>query len=293
MSALPSKIAPLTCALAVCVLFAGCTDPEPIEPPGPSPASQSDFAAEMRSLCRPVTAARARVLRSRTEGQLRERSSVLLFEQERLADRARDVAPPAGAAPALDRYADALVVAAETAQSLLRHRGDRGTALELAAEQAQAQLDLFEAKDETGLPETCPPYGDVELEAFRAGAELACYRFGSDLEAAGRVELGAGSEEQTAALISVLHDVLADFLGRLENAAPPELADPLVDRFLALHEQRAASFDRLGVAYLERRQSAYYRAAREYRELSLAADQTARRLGIDACVRFDVAPTGR
>lgn len=293
MSTIPRKIATALCALLISLLLAGCTDPEPIEPPGPSPASQEDFAAEMRGLCRPVVEARARLLRSRTEAQLRERSSLLLFTQEGLANEVRTVTPPAGAAGGLDRYAEALPVATETAGSVFRHRGDRGSALELASENAQAQLSLYGAKNEAALPEICPPYGDVELEAFRSGAELSCYRLGSELEAAGRVELDAGAAQQTAGLISVLHDVLRDFLSRLEAATPPELASPLVDRFRAFHEQRAASFDRLGVAYLERERAVYYRAAREYRRLSLAADEIARRLGIDSCVRFDVASSRR
>ena len=293
MSAPPSKLVASLCAALAGFLVSGCTDPEPIEPPGPSPASQEDFAAEMRGLCRPVVEARARLLRSRTEAQLRERSSLLLFAQEGLANEVRSVTPPAGDAGALDRYTEALPLATETARSVFRHRGDRGSALDLATENAQAQLSLADAKNEAALPETCPPYGDVELEAFRSGAELSCYRLGNELEAAGRIELDAGAEQQTAGLISVLHDVLRDFLSRLEAAAPPALAHPLVDRFRALHEQRAAAFDRLGVAYLERERAPYYRAAREYRRLSLAADEIARRLGIDSCVRFDVASSRR
>ena len=289
----PLKVVAAVCALLAGLLVAGCTDPEPIEPPGPSPASQEDFAAEMRGLCRPGVEARARLLRSRTEAQLRERSSQLLFAQEGLANEVRSVTPPAGAAGGLDRYAETLPLATETARSVFRHRGDRGSALELASENAQAQLSLAGAKDEAGLPKTCPPYGDVELEAFRSGAELSCYRLGTELEAAGRIELDAGAEQQTAGLISVLHDVLRDFLSRLEAAAPPELANSLVDRFRALHEQRAAAFDRLGVAYLERERAAYYRAARDYRRLSLAADEIARRLRMDSCVRFDVASSRR
>ncbi|MDQ3619561.1 MAG: hypothetical protein M3391_05455 [Actinomycetota bacterium] len=292
MSAHSPKIAPALCALLVGFLLAGCTDPEPIEP-RPSPASQEDFAAEMRDVCRPVVEARARLLRSRTEVQLRERSSQFLFAQEGLANEVRSITPPAGAAAGLDRYAEALPVAIETARSVIGHRGDSGSALELASKNAQAQLDLSDAKNEAGLPEACPPYGDLELEAFRSGAALSCHRLGGELETAGRVELDGGSERQTAGLISVLSGVLRDFLSRLEAAAPPELADPLVDRFRALHEQRAAAFDRLGVAYLERKRTLYYRAARDYRRLSLAADVVARRLGIDSCVRFDVPSSGR
>lgn len=293
MSAPPSKLVAAVCVALAGLLSAGCTDPEPIEPPGPSPASQDDFAAEMRGLCGPVVEARARLLRSRTEAQLRERSSQLLFAQEGLATGVRSVTPPAGAAGGLDRYAETLPFATETARSLVRHRGDRGSALELASENAHAQLSLAAAKNEAGLPEACPPYGDIELEAFRSGAELSCYRLGTELEAAGRIELDAGAEQQTAGLISMLHDVLRDFLSRLEAAAPPELANSLVDRFRALHEQRAAAFDRLGVAYLERERAAYYRAARDYRRLSLAADEIARRLRMDSCVRFDVASSRR
>ncbi len=288
----PLKVVAAVYALLAGLLVTGCTDPEPIEPPGPSPASQEDFAAEMRGLCRPGVEARARLLRSRTEAQLRERSSQLLFAQEGLANEVRGITPPAGAA-GLARYAEALPVATETARSVFDHRGDRGSALELASKNAQAQLSLSDAKNEAALPEACPPYGDLELEAFRSGAELSCYRLGSELEAAGRVELDGGSERQTAGLISVLSGVLRDFLSRLEAAAPPELADPLVDRFRALHEQRAAAFDRLGVAYLERKRALYYRAARDYQRLSLAADAVARRLGIDSCVRFDVPSSGR
>ena len=247
----------------------------------------------MRDLCRPVVEARARLLRSRTETQLRERSSQLLFAQEGLANEVRGITPPAGAAVGLARYAEALPVAIETARAAFGHRGDRGSALELASKNAQAQLSLSDAKNEAALPESCPPYGDLELEAFRSGAALSCYRLGSELEAAGRVELNGGSERQTAGLISVLSDVLRDFLSRLEAAAPPELAEPLVDRFRALHEQRAAAFDRLGVAYLERERAAYYRAARDYRRLSLAADEVARRLGIGSCVRFDVVKSSK
>jgi hypothetical protein len=209
------------------------------------------------------------------------------LEHERLADKSRGVTPPAGGTDALRRYADALAVAVETTRSVLDGTDDETTRLELASDNARAQLALSDAKEDAGVPEDCPPYGDVELEAFRAEVELACHQLGEDLAAAGRIELDSGSEQQTAGLISVLHDLLRDFQARLEGAAPSESGDPLVDRFLALHEQRAAAFDRLGAAYLKERRAAYYRAVRDYRRLSLAADEVARRARIDSCVRFD------
>jgi hypothetical protein len=282
-----SKLAPAAGVLLACSVIVGCTDPEPIEPPQPSPASQEAFASEMRSLCDPVIEARARLLLSRTRGQLQERSSLLLLEQEMLARETRGVTPPAGAADAVRRYADALAVAVETSRSVLGGTDDATTRLELASDNARAQLALFEAKGDARVPEGCPPYGDVELEAFRAEANLACHQLGEDLAAAGRIELDAGSEQQSAGLISVLHDVLQDFQARLEAAAPSELANQLVDHFLALHQKRAATFDRLGAAYLQERRSAYYRAVRDYRRLSLAADAVARRAQIHSCVRFD------
>ena len=289
MSASVSKPAPpAVIGLLACAVIAGCTDPQPIEPPQPSPASQEEFDSEMRTLCEPVMEARARLLRSRSQEQLRERSSQLLAEQETIAGETRDVTPPAGASDAVSRYADALAAAVETARSVLSGTSDETTRLELASDNAQAQLALFQAKVEARLHEECPPYGDVELEAFRAEADLACHQLGEDLAAAGRIKIDAGSEQQSAGLISVLHDVLRDFQSRLEAAAPSELANPLIDRFLALHEQRAATFDRLGAAYLQERKAAYYRAVRDYRRLSLAADEVALRAEIASCVRFDL-----
>lgn len=287
MSAIVSKLVPAAGGLLACVVVASCTDPQAIEPPQPSPASQQEFASEMRTLCDPVVEARAQLLRSRTREQLRERSSRLLLEQETLAGETQGVTPPAGASDAVRRYADALAVAVETAQSVLGGTDDETTRLELASNNAQAQLALSDAKDNARMPEGCPPYGDVELEAFRAEAELACHELGKDLAAAGRIELDSRSEQQSAGLISVLRDVLRDFQARLEAAAPSKLANPLVDRFLALHEQRAATFDRLGAAFLQELRAAYYRAVRDYRRLSLAADEVARRAQIESCVRFD------
>ena len=113
MSASVSKPAPAVIGLLACVVIAGCTDPQPIEPPQPSPASQEEFASEMRSLCGPVMEARARLLRSRSQEQLRERSSQLLAEQETIAGETRDVTPPAGASDAVSRYADVLAAAVE------------------------------------------------------------------------------------------------------------------------------------------------------------------------------------
>ncbi len=213
------------------VSSASCSDVGPSSRGSESSATPESSGPTIESLCAMVGAKADAADAAGSEGELDQLSADLLEAQRRFVEEAEQLVASGDAPEGLSDYAEGvrtIITLNERSIDGVDHRGQ----LKLALQAARNIVEMFEAKEAGGLPESCPPASGGEAYGFlfQAQANVVCFNLGTELNELGRLQATTDTREESAKLFDLARVLAISLAEGIERAIPPEVGDPQVER---------------------------------------------------------------
>lgn len=282
------------CVLGIAAV--GCADDGSSEQPtteasteGSSPTEGAgDFEGELVTLCDRLDAATDAAEAAENPEEYEELTQDLLVEQRAFVQDATELEPPSDIGEGYERYVELMDEFVDLNEQSLE-TDDPNEQARIALDGAENSVERYEAREDAGLPASCPPGsgGEVYGYLFQTRANVACLQLGAELDQLGKLQATTETREDSAEMLEFMLGLATAHLQGIEDALPPQIKDRAVTRMLQLYKQRARAIDQMRTLFVEAdEEKRFNQALQKASDLGLRADKLADSLGLVDCVNF-------